>query len=123
VKASTSKAKVAVAASFERNLEAIATFLAEVEAPESAFDDLILAIASRLVPLLEEHPRAGRDWMLNRPPTESGQVLQQRISRKLGSRELREFVLDQHLVLYVFDSAIVTLLAIRHHRQQTFDIA
>ena len=117
------KARIELAASFERNLDAIAAFLAETEAPTGVFDDLVNVIVSRLFPLLESHPRAGRDWLLKVPPTESGRVLQQQIIGKLrGRRELREFVLDQHLILYAIDGDTVTLLAIRHHRQAGFEI-
>jgi plasmid stabilization system protein ParE len=117
------KAKIALAANFERNLEAIGVFVAEAEGPPSVLDDLVDAIVSRLFPLLESHPRAGRDWMLNPPPTESGKALQQRIAQKLQvRRELREFVLDQHLVLYAIDGNTVTLLAIRHGRELGFDV-
>jgi hypothetical protein len=118
------KARIALAANFERNLEAIGLFLAEAGAPAGVLDDLVNAIVSRLFPLLESHPRAGRDWMLNPPPTESGKLLQQRIAKKLrGRRELREIVLDQHLVLYAINGNTVALLAIRHGRELGFDVA
>jgi hypothetical protein len=35
---------------------------------------------------------------------------------------LREFVLDQLLVLYAIEGNTVTLLAVRHHRQLGFDL-
>jgi hypothetical protein len=117
------KARIALAASFERNLEAMRLFLEQNGAPPSAYDEVVNAIVQRLFPLLEDHPRAGRDSLLNSPPTESGQLLQRRVLAKLkGRRELREFVLDHLLVLYVIEGNVVTLLAVRHHRQLGFEL-
>lgn len=117
------KARIALAASFERNLEAIRLFLEQSGAPPTVYDDVVSAIVGRLFPLLENHPRAGRDWLLNPPPTESGQLLRQHVLTKLtGRHELREFVLDRLLVLYAIEGNNVTLLAVRHHRQLGFDL-
>jgi len=117
------KARIALAASFERNFEAMRLFLEQNEAPPSVYDEAVNAIVGRLFPLLEDHPRAGRDWLLNPPPTESGQLLQQRVLARLeGRRELREFVLDQLLVLYAIEGNTVTLLTVRHYRQLGFDL-
>ena len=117
------KARIALAASFERNLEALRFFLEQNGAPPSVYSDLVSAIVERLFPLLEEHPQAGRDWLLNAPPTESGQRLQRRVLAKLkGRRELREFTFDHLLVLYAIEGSTVTLLAVRHHRQLGFDL-
>lgn len=117
------KTRVVIAASFERNLEAMRLFLQQDEAPPGVYDDVVNAIVGRLFPLLENHPRAGRNWLLNPPPTESGQLRQQRVLAALkGRRELREFMLDQLLVLYAIESNAVTLLTVRHHRQLGFDL-
>lgn len=116
------KVRIAFAASFERNLDAVRSFLEQNDAPPNVYDELVDAIVERLIPLLEDHPRAGRDWLLNPPPTESGQLLQRRVLAKLGGRcELREFVLDPLLVLYAIEGNSVTLLAVRHHRQLGFE--
>jgi hypothetical protein len=49
--------------------------------------------------------------------------LQQRVLARLeGRRELREFVLDQLLVLYAIEGNTVTLLTVRHYRQLGFDL-
>jgi len=36
--------------------------------------------------------------------------------------ELREFVLDDYLVLYLLQSRQVIFLSIKHHRQLSFDL-
>lgn len=117
------KARIVLAASFERSLEAMRRFLEQNEAPRSVYVEVVNAIVGRLFPLLEDHPRAGRDWLLNPPPTESGKLLQRRVLARLeGRRELREFVLDQLWVLYAVEGNTVTLLAVRHHRQLGFEL-
>jgi hypothetical protein len=117
------KARIALAASFERNLETMRLFLEDSGAAANVFDGVVKAIVERLFPLLESHPRVGRDWLLSRPATDSGKLLRQRVVEKLGSsRELREVVLDDLLVLYAVDANTLTLLAVRHHRQMGYDL-
>lgn len=116
------KARVGFSPNFERNFDAIRDFLAEQDA-STAFTSLVESVALRLVPMLEAHPRMGRDWMLRAPLSGKGRALRARIEAKLGkARELREFVLDDYLALYSIDGAVLTLLAIRHHRQLMFDV-
>jgi len=117
------KSRIVLAATFERNLEALRLFLEQNDAPPSVYDKVLDSIVERLFPLLETHPRAGRNWLLDPPPTESGQFLRQGVIAKLdGRRELREFVLDQLLVLYAIEGNTVALLAVRHQRQLEFDL-
>jgi hypothetical protein len=117
------RSRIALAASFERNLEAMRLFLEQSGAPPGVYDEVVNTIVGRLFPLLEDHPRAGRDWLRNPPPTESGQLLQRHLLAKLeGRRELRELVLDRLLMLYAIEGNTVTLLALRHHRQLGFEL-
>ena len=117
------KVTVRIASNFERNLDAIRDFLAE-QGASAPFTGLVESVVLRLVPMLESHPRVGRDWMLRTPLTAKGRALRARIKVKLGNaRELREFVLDDYLVLYSIDGSVLTLLAVRHHRQLTFDVS
>jgi hypothetical protein len=116
------KVGVVFSPNFERNLEAVRAFLQECDAA-SAYASLLDSVVDRLVPMLESHPRMGRDWMLRVPLSGKGRAARTRIQAKLGkSRELREFVLDDYLVLYSIDGAVVSLLAIRHQRQLMFDV-
>ena len=44
----------------------------------------------------------------------------QRLAAEAAVPDLREFVLQQHVVLYAHSSKRVVLLAIKHHRQLTY---
>lgn len=73
--------------------------------------------------MIESHPRMGRDWLKRSPLTERGMAVRERlIARMRTGRELREFILDDYLVLYALEDSTVSLLAIRHHRQLSFDL-
>ena len=105
---------------FERNLKAIELFLAEADAL-SAYDHLLDELIDALIPNLERFPAMGRNF-LERPAgsVEAVNALE-RLQTKLGSGELREYLLADYLVLYArFDTGIY-LLAIKHHRQLSFD--
>ena len=116
------KSKVRISPNFENNLEAIQRFLIEQEA-EPAFATVMESVFTRLIPMLESHPRMGRDWLTRSPQSGKGVALRQRIiSRLRAGRELREFILDNYLVLYALEDSTVTLLAIRHHRQSSFSL-
>ena len=42
---------------------------------------------------------------------------------KIGKNtEIREYIADEYLLLYAARDAVVFLLAIRHHRQLSFDL-
>lgn len=116
------RVRVRFAENFYRNLEVIRLFLAEQDASAVA-DDVFDAVLERLVPALEAHPRMGRDWLMRTPHSPKGKALRERIVTKLaGTRELREFILDDYMVLYALDEATAVLLAIRHHRQRACDV-
>lgn len=44
----------------------------------------------------------------------------EKLAREVGLPALREYVLDQHIVLYAHSDTHVVLLAIRHQRQLTY---
>lgn len=116
------RVRVRVAENFESNLENIRAFLIGQEA-EPVFAALLEALSFRLAATLEEHPRIGRDWMLRSPESVKGKRLKARIAARLGGkRELREFILDDYLVLYALEDATAVLLAIRHHRQMAYEV-
>ena len=107
-------------AHFERNLEAIETFLAEADALQ-AYDQLLDELLDTLIPNLEQFPAIGRDF-LERPAgsVEAVNALE-RLQAKLRGGELREYLLADHLVHYARFDTEIYLLAIKHHRQLSFD--
>jgi len=114
------KISVKATANFERNLEAIAAFLIEVEAPQ-AYDLLLDDLADTVIPNLEQFPAMGRRF-LERPAysVEAVNALA-RLQSKLGDGELREYLFGDYLVLYAQLGEVVHLLSIKHHRQLAFD--
>jgi plasmid stabilization system protein ParE len=117
-------ARVRLTASFERNLEALAAHCDETGAAQ-AFERLLDELGDTVIPNLERFPRMGRAF-LERPAhsVEAGNGLD-RLRARLESldegAELREYLMAEHLVLYLGAGARVFLLSIRHHRQLSFD--
>ena len=114
------KITVKLTANFERNLESIALFLAEAYAPH-VYDRLLDELADTLIPNLEHFPAMGR-LFLERPvcSVEVANALA-RLTQKLHDGELREYLFVDYLVLYVQFDEVIHLLAIKHHRQLSFD--
>lgn len=114
------KVTVKLTAHFEHNLGAIESFLAGVDALPS-YDNLLDELLDTLVPNLERFPAMGRDF-LERPAgsVEAVNALE-RLHMKLQGGELREYLLADYLVLYARFDTEIYLLAIKHHRQLSFD--
>lgn len=115
---------IKLTANFERNLEAMETFLLEAQAPQ-AFDALLDELTDTVIPNLERFPGMGR--LFFERPTRSVEAsngidgLRRKLKGLAKDGEIREYVMSHHLLLYArFDSTIY-LLSIRHHRQLSFD--
>jgi plasmid stabilization system protein ParE len=119
------KPVVKLAANFERNLEAIEQFLAEAEAAQS-YDRLLDELVEAVIPNLERFPGMGRPF-LSQPArsvesTNALTALRAKLSQLTQDADaLREYVLDDYLLLYAAIGNTVYLLAIRHQRQLSFD--
>lgn len=119
------KCIVKLAANFERNLADIERFLFEAEAPQ-AYDALLDELLGTVIPNLERFPYMGRPF-LARPSrsveaTSSLEALREKLSALTTDAEaLREYILADYLVLYAQVGGNLYQLAIRHHRQLTFD--
>jgi len=114
------KTTVKLTANFERSLEALESFLAEADALQ-AYDRLLDKLADTAIPNLERFPAMGRSF-LGRPvgSVEVTNALA-RIQTKLQDGELREYLFADYLVLYAQFGEAIYLLAIKHHRQLSFD--
>ena len=115
------KAIIKLTANFERNLEGIDTFLSEANAA-FAYDNLLDILTETLLPNLENFPALGRRF-LQRPvgSVEVSNALA-RLNKQLQDGELREYLLDDYMVLYAQFGVVIYLLAIKHHRQLSFDL-
>ena len=119
------KPVVKFTANFERNLEVIELFPAEVEAPQ-AFDGLLDELLETVIPNLERFPEMGRPFMARQPhsieTTNALATFRAKLSAQTTELDaLREYVLKEYLLLYAQIGEAIYLLAIRHQRQLSFD--
>ncbi|HEX5391660.1 MAG TPA: type II toxin-antitoxin system RelE/ParE family toxin [Rhodocyclaceae bacterium] len=122
------KITVRLTANFERSLDEIEAFLARAEAHQ-VFNALLDALTDTVIPNLERFPAMGRPFLSH--PIRSVEasngidVLRKKLaklSEGTGTNaEIREYVLEHYLVLYVFVGTTIHLLSIRHHKQLSFD--
>ena len=111
--------------SFERNLVDIESFLNKVDAPH-AFDGLLDDLLDTVIPNLERFPGMGRPF-LNRSvgSVEATNALDALLTKLkallVEPADLREYVMNQYLVLYLQIDGNIHLLSIKHHRQLSFD--
>jgi len=112
--------QVRLTANFRRTLDSIALFLREAGTADT-FVPLLRDLFDTVIPNLERFPEMGRDFFAR--PAGSVEVTHGLEGlRDLGaSLRLREYVLPPYLLLYATDEEAVYLLAIRHHRQLSFD--
>jgi len=104
------------------NLDAIEAFLDRNEHPH-AFDFLLAELEGRVLPNLLRFPRMGRLFMARRPDSVEARHLHEAMSARLApGDQVREYVMDDQLLLYVVNDESVNLLAIRHQRQLAFDM-
>jgi plasmid stabilization system protein ParE len=114
--------RVRITANFQANLDAIRQFLVGIEAAAS-FDPLIMSVFDDIIPNLERFPRMGRDFLSLEPLSEEGRAKIHALRTKVGAgTEIREYISGDYLSLYAIRVSRVFLLAIRHHRQLSFDL-
>ncbi len=122
------KAAVKFTANFEANLAAIAEFWRAQDAPQ-AYALLLDELAQTVIGNLERHPRLGRSFFSRVPQSLEVRDRVARLQKRLGGIEVRECMAGDYLILYGVDGrsaaarrrATVYLLAVRHHRQLSFD--
>ena len=112
-------------ANFERNLEEIELFFVEVDAPR-AYEALLDELLATVIPNLERFPDMGRSFLARSArsveTTNSLSALRTKLASLTSDPEaLREYVLSDYLLLYAQVDSTIYLLAIRHHRQLSFD--
>ena len=113
---------VKLTANFERNLAEIEAFLAAAEV-DNAFGLLIDELLDTVVPNLERFPAMGRSFLERVPGSVEVVEAQTALRARLVGADVREYLLKNYLVLYVLERDVIHLLAIRHHRQLSFDLA
>jgi len=107
--------------SFANNLDSIRLFLE----PEGrlAFRRLLDRLFDDIVPMLCRHPASGRRFLSHPVRSLEAQALATRLAGILArGDDLREFVVDDYLLLYLLRGDRIIFLAIKHHRQLSFDL-
>jgi plasmid stabilization system protein ParE len=106
---------------FAENLDAIQTFLGDEG--RSAFRHLVDRLLDDVVPTLCRFPLSGRSFLAQPIGSLEARTALRRLKRALQPRDdLREFIFDEYLLLYLPRDAQVIFLAIKHHRQLSFDL-
>lgn len=121
-------ATVRLTANFEANLDGIAHFWAQREAPQ-AYEQLVEELSDSVIVNLERHPRVERKFFERTAHSVEVRNRVMLLREKFGGAEVREYLSGDYVLLYciVEGSAArkpvltIHLLAIRHHRQLSFD--
>lgn len=114
--------RVVVAANFERNLSEIESFLVAAGAPE-AFHSLVSDLFDQVIPNIERFPEMGRDFLGRRARSMQTIARLSRVHARIAAgARLREYIASEYLVLYEVREDRAALLAIRHHRQLSYDL-
>ncbi len=122
--ANRNKIVVRFTGNFEANLTLIEAFWIENEHPQG-FDRLLDELGETVIPNLERFPAMGRPFLKNQAESVEAlarlEKIESRITKLDGKGELREYVMDEYLVLYAVLKSAIHLLAIKHQKQLAFD--
>jgi plasmid stabilization system protein ParE len=106
---------------FSANLVAIEVFL-EPEG-HAAFQRLLDKLFDETIPTLCRFPQSGRSFLSRAIQSTKAEALTKDLRRLLKKEgDLRECLMSDHLVLYVVRKDRIVFLAIKHHRQLSFDL-
>ena len=106
---------------FSETLEGIRAFLGEDG--RTAFRHLVDRLFADTVPTLCRFPLSGRQLLKHPVRSLEAHAFTKRLEALLeAGDDLREFILDDYLVLYLLRRNLVIFLALKHHRQLSFDL-
>lgn len=106
---------------FSENLTSIQTFLG----PEgkSFFERLLDRLFDEVVPTLCRFPQAGRSLLAHRVHSRESKATLTKLRDRLAVNDnLREFIMDDYVILYLIRGSRIVFLSIKHHRQLSFDL-
>ena len=112
---------ISITGNFERNLDVLQQFLATHDAL-LAFNTLLDELFGAVLPNLERFPLIGGDFMARQPRAVEGINLHEALQTRLGAAQIREYVHGDYLLLYALAEGKIYLLAIKHHRQLSFNL-
>jgi plasmid stabilization system protein ParE len=106
---------------FTANLDEIQSFLS-VEG-RLAFQRLLNRLFDDIFSQVSRFPLSGRSFLEHNAGSAEGERLFQGVRERLrAGDDLREFVVDDYVVLYLVRRTRVYCMAIKHHRQLSFDL-
>ncbi|MCQ8104862.1 type II toxin-antitoxin system RelE/ParE family toxin [Methylomonas sp. SURF-2] len=102
---------------FLGNLDSIENYWREAGFP-AGYDRLLETLSTEVIPNLESYPEMGRPFARYGAESAEAKI---RID-KLGTfyTEIREYLLEDYLLLYLLTDAIY-MLAVKHHKQLSYD--
>lgn len=110
---------------FTENFSANLTAIEEFVAPHSrmAFHRFLDRLFDDVIPTLCRFPQSGRSFLTRAVKSTKATALTKGLRKFLNKGDdLREFVMDDYLVLYLVRRHQVIFLAVKHHRQLSFDL-
>ncbi len=110
---------------FTENFSSNLTTIEEFVAPHSrtAFHRLLDRLFDDIIPTLCRFPQSGRSFLTRAVKSTKATALTNGLRKFLNKGDdLREFVMDDYLVLYLVRRHQVIFLAVKHHRQLSFDL-
>ncbi len=110
---------------FTENFSANLTVIEEFVAPHSrtAFNRFLDRLFDEVIPTLCQFPQSGRSFLTRAVKSTKAKTLTNDLRKFLSKADdLREFVMDDYLVLYLVRRHQVIFLAVKHHRQLSFDL-
>jgi plasmid stabilization system protein ParE len=110
---------------FTENFSANLTAIEEFVAPHSrmAFHRFLDRLFDDVIPTLCRFPQSGRSFLTRAVKSTKAMALTKGLRKFLNKGDdLREFVMDDYLVLYLARRHQVIFLAVKHHRQLSFDL-
>jgi len=105
---------------FAAKLDSLRLFLEPMG--RSAFRRLLNRLFDDIVPTLCRFPKLGRPFLDHTVGSVEAQALLERLKAALRrGDDLREFVVEEYIILYLVRRNRPYFLAIKHHRQLSFD--
>lgn len=106
---------------FAANLDSIRLF--SEAGGQAALRRLLGRLFDHIVPTLSRFPQSGRSVLTHPAGSLETQALLDRLKAELRKGDdLREFIVDDYVILYLRRKSRLYFLAIKHHRQLSFDL-
>lgn len=80
-------------------------------------------LLDEVVPTICRFPQSGRSFLAHAIHSKEGKTLLNKVRGQLEEADdLREFIMDDYILLYLVRGSQIVFLSIKHHRQLSFDL-